>query len=582
MPEHSIRKMDPDMIMIALIEQLRATLLPREKAGLILLVFLSFLAALLELLGIGMIMPIIALFISPELFHQNAILIFIRNAAGDLPFRPFLLLLCASVILIFLVKNLLLYFITYYQILFSYSLTARIGIYLTKKYIGTHYEFSLKASTGSLAGKIHQSRNMADFINSIGMLCSESMLILLIVISIFILTPETAIFLTSAGIIFSVLIFLGIRRLLSNLSVIQLEKVSRLNSFIIFSMEALREIKLADRKQYFLNQNVILQEETVEPDRKLFTYSQIPRFIIEAGTVTAGMGIIIILLLMGVAPSSIALKVSFAGIALLRLMPSASRIHYYLARARGNFPLFQRISSELRDVLQEKQDETLPPIEFKKEIVFENISFSYDEKKVFSGLSFRIPKNSSMALKGPTGCGKSTFLDIAAGLLPPTSGRVLADGRDIRENIFSWRRKIGYVPQSVVLAETTVLENVALGVPKDQIDRERVRECLRIAQAETFVDALPDGIDSVIQERGKNLSGGQRQRIGIARALYPNPEILLFDEATSALDMETEAAFVSALENLNGKYTMLIAAHRLSTIERCDQIFDFKGGNSKP
>lgn len=565
----------PEKIMIELIEKLRATLLPREKVGLILLVFLSFLAALLELLGIGMIMPIIALFISPELFHQNAILIFIRDVTGDLPFRPFLLLLCSSVILIFIVKNILLFFITYYQILFSYDLTARIGIYLTKKYIGTHYEFSLKTSTGSLAGKIQQSRDMADFINSIGMLCSESMLILLILISIFILTPETALFLTSAGVIFSVLIFLGIRRLVNNLSIIQLEKVSRLNSFIIFAMEALREIKLAGREQYFLEQNVILQKETIEPYRKLFTYSQIPRFIIEGGTVAAGMGIIIILLLMGIAPASIALKVSFAGIALLRMMPSVSRIHYYLARARGNFPLFQKISTELRDVLQEKQDETLPPIDFQKEISFENISFSYDDKTVFSNLSFRIPKNTSLALKGPTGCGKSTFLDIAAGLLEPTNGKILADGRNIRENIFSWRRKIGYVPQSVVLAETTVLENVALGVPKDRIDRERVRECLRIAQAESFVNELPGGIDSVINERGKNLSGGQRQRIGIARALYPNPEILIFDEATSALDMETEAAFVSALENLNGKYTMLIAAHRLSTIERCDQIFDF-------
>ena len=561
--------------MKALIDKLRATLLPNEKAGLILLAFLSLTAAVLELLGIGMIMPIIALFISPDLFNQNAILIFVRDISGNLPFRPFLLLLCSAVILIFLVKNLLLFFITCYQIRFSYRLTARIGTYLLKKYIGTRYDYSLNTTTGELAGKIQQSRYIADFINSIGMLCSESILILLIVISIFILTPETALLLTSAGIVFSILIFLCIRRLVKNLSIVQMEKLSRLNSFIIFSMEALREIKLAGREPFFLDQCKILQDESTEPECRLFTYSQLPRFIIEAGTVAAGMGIIILLLLMGIAPSSIALKVSFAGIVLLRMMPSVSRIHYYLARARINFPLFMKISSELRDILQEKQDDSLPPISFQKDISFENISFAYDGKTIFSNLSFHVPKNTSLALKGPTGCGKSTFLDIAAGLLEPTSGRILADGRNIRENIFSWRRKIGYVPQSVVLAETSVLENVALGVPKDLIDRERVRECLRIAQAESFVNELPGGIDSVINERGKNLSGGQRQRIGIARALYPNPEILIFDEATSALDMETEAAFVSALENLSGKYTMLIAAHRLSTIERCDQIFDF-------
>ena len=467
--------------MKTLIDKLRATLLPNEKAGLILLAILSLIAALLELLGIGMIMPIIALFISPELFNQNSILIFVRNMAGNPPFRQFLLLLCSAVILIFLAKNILLFFITCYQIHFSYRMTARIGTYLLRKYIGTRYEYSLNTTTGDLAGKIHQSRNIADFINSIGMLCSESILILFIITSIFILTPETAMFLTSAGIVFSILIFLGIRRLVKNLSIVQMEKASRLNSFIIFSMEALREIKLAGREPFFLDKSETLQIESTEPERKLFTYSQMPRFIIETGTVTAGMGIIILLLLMGIAPSSIALKVSFTGIALLRMMPSVSRIHYYLARARINFPLFQKISLELRDVLQEEQNETLPPIDFQKEIVFENISFSYDDKTVFSNLTFRVPKNTSLALKGPTGCGKSTFLDIAAGLLEPTSGKILADGRDIRENIFSWRRKIGYVPQSVVLAETTVMENVALGVPKDRIDREKVWECLRIS-----------------------------------------------------------------------------------------------------
>jgi len=150
-----------------------------------------------------------------------------------------------------------------------------------------------------------------------------------------------------------------------------------------------------------------------------------------------------------------------------------------------------------------------------------------------------------------------------------------SDG-DIRENISSWREQIGYVPQTVVLMEASVLENVALGVPKKEIDRARVLECLKTAQAEDFVRHLSDGVDTILLERGKNLSGGQRQRIGIARALYPNPDLLILDEATSALDTETEAAFVSSLKSLNGKCTMLIAAHRLSTIRHCDQIYEFK------
>ena len=562
--------------MLNLVNRLRAILLPREKYTILFLTAAVCFSALLELCGIGLIMPVIALFITPELFEQNRILMIVKHAIGDLPFNQFLSVLCIGIILFFCFKNICLYLVTWFQVRFAYALTSRIGANLLVKYIGTNYEYSLSKATGELAARIQMCRNISDLIISLIMLFSECLVILLMLVSVFILAPATALGLTVICGIFSYLVYRLMQRLVRDLSLRNMKQSGLLNAYIIFTMEALREIKLAGRELFFREKCRGMEDLALEPERQLFLYSQIPRFIIEAAAVVLGMGTIVVLLQFQVSPASIALQVSFIGIVLLRMMPSVSRIHYYLTRVRAFLPLFHTIADDLNKIQLEKTpEENSPPIEFNREIRLDHLAFSYQEKSIFSGISLTIPKNTSLALVGQTGCGKTTMIDLLAGLLFPSEGKILVDGRDIRENIFSWRRIIGYVPQTITLMECSVAENVALGIPPEKINREKVWQCLRIAQAEKFVARLDNGIDTILAERGKNLSGGQRQRIGIARALYTEPAILIFDEATSALDTETEAAFVEALSALNGKFTMIIAAHRLSTIENCDQIFHF-------
>lgn len=568
--------------MLKLANRLRAVLLPREKYTVLLLTAAVCFSGLLELCGIGLIMPVIALFITPELFDQNQLLIFVKHVVGDLPFNRFLSVLCIGIILFFCFKNLCLYLITNFQVRFAFTLASRIGANLLVKYIGTRYDVSFTRTTGELAARIQMSRQISDLINSLIMLFSEGLVILLMVASVFILAPLTALSLIVICGIFSYLIYLLMRHLVKDLSVRGMRRSGILNSYIIFTMEALREIKLAGRELFFREKCREMEDQALEPEQKLFLYSQIPRFIIEAAAVVFGMGTILLLLQFQVSPASIALKVSFIGIVLLRMMPSVSRIHYYLTRVRSTLPLFETIADDLSRIqLEQIPEKYSSPIVFQKEIRLENVAFAYGNKRIFSGISLTIPRNTSLALVGQTGCGKTTMIDLLAGLLFPTEGKILADGRDIRENIFSWRKIIGYVPQTITLADCSIAENVALGVPPDEINREKVMKCLRIAQAEEFVSRLENGIDTVLAERGKNLSGGQRQRLGIARALYPDPAILIFDEATSALDTETEAAFVEALSALNGKFTMIIAAHRLSTIENCDQVFRFPAPREK-
>ena len=221
-----------------------------------------------------------------------------------------------------------------------------------------------------------------------------------------------------------------------------------------------------------------------------------------------------------------------------------------------------------------------PALHLEKEIQMKDIVFAYPDSdvKIFDGANMTIKKGQSVGLMGPSGAGKSTIVDILLGLLRVKSGEILCDGANIFSNYESWLAQIGYIPQSIYLVDETIRENIAFGIDLDQIDDDRIWEVMEEAQLADFVRSLPEGLDTKIGDRGVRLSGGQRQRIGIARALYHNPEILVFDEATSALDNETEAAVMEAINSFHGRKTMVIIAHRLNTIENCDVIYEVKDG----
>jgi len=217
---------------------------------------------------------------------------------------------------------------------------------------------------------------------------------------------------------------------------------------------------------------------------------------------------------------------------------------------------------------------------FLDQISIENLDFYYEQATypALQGISFRIPRGSSVALVGATGSGKSTLLDLLLGLLEPSSGRILADGRDIRENLSWWQGQIGYVPQQIFLLDDSIRANIAFGVPEAEIDEERLRQAIRAAQLDEFIKELPESDRTGLGERGIRISGGQRQRVGVARALYRNPAVLVFDEATSALDTLTEEALSQAIETLRGDHTVIVVAHRLSTVQKADRLFFFERG----
>jgi ABC-type multidrug transport system fused ATPase/permease subunit len=231
-------------------------------------------------------------------------------------------------------------------------------------------------------------------------------------------------------------------------------------------------------------------------------------------------------------------------------------------------------------VKSEGNEEKNQRISFEDELQVKDVIWKYPsgKKPVLNKLNIDIKKGQSVAFVGPSGAGKTTLADLILGLFKPQEGKITVDGFDIYENLWAWSKMVGYVPQSVFLTDDTIRNNIAFGIDEEMIDDERIWESLREAQLEDFVKNLPDGLDTFVGEGGMRISGGQRQRIAIARALYQNPMILVLDEATSALDNDTEAAVMDAIESLHGTKTLIIVAHRLSTIQNCDVIYEINNG----
>ncbi len=272
--------------------------------------------------------------------------------------------------------------------------------------------------------------------------------------------------------------------------------------------------------------------------------------------------------------------------AAVRVMPATNRINTYLSEIAYAQPcldyLYENLTENMKqDVngsvtgLTGEQEQEKEPLTLEDKIVLDHISFTYPntDKPIFTDAHMEVRKGQSVGIMGPSGAGKSTIVDILLGLLHVQAGAITCDGKNIFENYPSWLSKIGYIPQSIYLIDESIRDNIAFGIDADKIDDHRIWEVLEEAQLKSFVEELPEGLETTIGDRGVRISGGQRQRLGIARALYHNPEILVFDEATSALDGDTEAAVMEAVNSFHGKKTMVIIAHRLNTIEKCDIIY---------
>jgi len=551
----------------------------RERGYFILLLAMMAFGAFLEVAGIGMLVPVVAMVQDAEPFLKNPAIARIYEISGARDPRTFLIAACSVILGVFLVKNFYQIFSIWAQNRFLYDRLLRISRQMFQLYLERPYAVHNRYNSAQLI------RNIQIIPQAIGntlmpfmYLATDAMIILAVAALLFWKDPLTC---------FSALIGLGgvagatylvIRRRLATLGGQLTQGLTGMLQQVQQALGSSKETRVLCREDFFHDQFVHHFIPYNEASRKNSFFSQIPRYINETSAVT----FVLILLMLAIStdrgPEAF-LTLGLFTVAAIRLLPSLSRIGGALASIRFYTPSLNDIYQDL--LLSKDLSGTIQKCSHTKrrqlqhELRFENVCFFYEDAKgpALENVSFMIRPNESVAFVGSSGAGKTTAVDLLLGLYQPTSGRITVDGVDIYRDLKSWKKNIGYVPQQIYLSDASILENVAFGIENEFIYEEAVCRALRMAQLESFIATLPQGLNTQVGERGVRLSGGQRQRIGIARALYHDPDVLVLDEATAALDNETESAFMESIQTLSGKKTLILIAHRLTTVEKCDNIF---------
>lgn len=558
--------------MLEVIRNLRLLLTRKDKFRLAGVIVLLFISAMLEVAGLGLLLPVVAVFTKPELLEQNKFLAFFRQLFAGLNDHHFLMICCGAIILLYLVKGLWLFFTMRVYTGFVCKRLAEIACRLYSGFLDSRYRIFSEQGKVELNVRIQKVDAVATMVVLPFMqIVVDTLAIIFIALTLMATIPFVVL---GCGLIFgigSLLLILPVKHLGNQTGKELNWLMGKINKLAYYSLEDVKTIKISGTSGYFSRIFSRLRYKRGQCDSNFYLLGQIPRLVLELLAVISAVAMLLIMLGRGIPVGTVILSFSLLIAAMSRLLPAFSRIHYALNAIRIGAPMLREVVEALQ---WEKEDvgDTTEPLVFRDELKVENLTFGYpgSSRNILSGLNFTLKRNSSLAIVGPTGGGKSTLVDLLLGFYTPDGGKILVDGKNIYDHLGAWRKLVGFVPQFIVLADTTVAANVAVGVEEEKIDRARVREVLRIAQLEEFIDTLPQGLDTVIGDNGMRLSGGQRQRLGIARALYRDPEVIIFDEATSALDTETEEALINAVETLHGSKTLIMVAHRLSTVEKCD------------
>jgi len=485
-------------------------------------------------------------------------------------------------VLVYLIKAVFLVFLSWKQSRISAELSADLSRSLFLGYLEQPYTFHLQRNSAELLRNIQGEISQFSSVSQSFISLSIELSVVLGVSTLLIwVEPIGALVVTS----FLAISAIGFHQLTKN-KLLRWGKQRQfhsglLNQHLLQGLGGVKDVKLMGRENYFIEEYSSHNAANAKVQIKVTTLGLIPRVYLE---LLAVMGLAGLISLMMLQKKPLELLIPTIGVfvaAAFRLIPSANRIMYFVQQIRYSQPVIEVLYNEFHLIRNTKKTNIdSSKLYFNSIIKVENLNFNYINTKVnaLNNVSICINKGESVGFIGPSGSGKSTLADIILGLLTPNKGKISVDGQDIQKNLRSWQDIIGYVPQSIYLTDDTLKRNVAFGISNDKIDDLAVARAIKAAQLYDFVQSLPNKLETYVGERGIRLSGGQRQRIGIARALYHDPEILVLDEATSALDTATEHQVMNAITALQGSKTIIIVAHRLSTVERCERIYRLKQG----
>lgn len=552
-----------------------------RRAAIALLV-LMLIGMMLEAFSIGLVIPALALMTQSDIAAKYPVLSPLLNSLGN-PSRERLIIVGMLVLVaIYAVKALFLAFLAWRQAHFVYGFQANLSQRLFAGYLRQPYTFHLQRNSA------HLIRNTTIQVSSLiaviqqGLLLIAEVLVLLGISAMLLMVePLGAILVISTF----CLAGWGFNHLTRN-RILRWGEALQLHGglCIQYLQEGLggaKDIKLLGRENGFLAQYDLHNTGAAQAGQRQTALGALPRLWMELLAITGLAVLVIVMIWKGKPLDALLPTLGLFAAAAFRLMPSANRVLGAVQSLRFSLPIIDNLSSEFRmlnaTIIPSSGQQLLP---FKNALVLNQINFRYPstDAQALCGINLTIQRGASVGFIGGSGAGKSTLVDIILGLLTPVSGSVKVDGIDIQTNLRGWQDQIGYVPQSIFLTDDTLRRNIAFGIPADEIDDTAVWRAVQAAQLEQFVNDLPQGLDTLVGERGVRLSGGQRQRIGIARALYHDPAVLVLDEATSSLDTSTEHEVMEAVRALQGDKTLIIVAHRLSTVEHCNRLFRLEHG----
>lgn len=550
-----------------------------QKIRLIQLTVIIVIGAFFELLGVSAILPFINVVLEPDAIKTTSYLSFFYDLLGFHSVNDFMIFLGVCLIVVYIVKNIYVAMMYDAQYRFTYRNQCRISTKLLDSYLQENYLFHVEHNSAELLRNVNS--DVAVFFQVVlGMLQLITEISVCLVLVMFLLFMDVLI---TVGVsillgVFAIGFMKIFRTRLKDMGLKSRKYQAEMNKWMLQAMGGIKEIKVMNSEGFFSERYEKSYYLYAESQRKYSLLGILPRPVLEMFCVTGLLAVVVIRLLCGVELDNFVSTLSVFAIAAFRMLPSFNRITNNMNTVLFGRTAVDKIYFDLKQTekyVNEKREQKEDDIIFRKEILVNNLSFTYPKEKnpVLDKVNLRIPKNKSVAFIGPSGSGKTTLADLILGVLIPQSGKILVDGNDIQSKMNVWHQKLGYIPQSIYIMDDTLRHNVAFGVAEEYIDDVKVWKALEEAQLKEFVETLDKKLDTNIGEGGMRLSGGQRQRIGIARVLYNDPEVLILDEATSALDMETETAVMEAIDSFNGNKTLIIIAHRLSTVKNCDVIY---------
>lgn len=574
-----------------LIRKINYILSKQQKQYGILVFICTILSALMEMLGVSAIMPMVEGIVDTKALFAKWYLQPLINVFHIQNPKILLFIVCAGVIIIYVFKNLFFVFYAWLVKKYTYKINRELGTRVMESYMAQGYIFFVNNNSGRLLQGISGDVSAVNgILTSIINLLVKLLSVLIIGFFILIEQPFIAIFLLMLSGVCVLMIQFLVKNVTHKYGVLQREAAWNVNQARLEMIQGSKEILVTGRQEFFKRRFTESIREQNNCNIKLEMVQTTPLYIIETVSVIGLLLAVVIQIAMNGMSTDTMVGLSAIAVAAFRILPSTGAISGYLNSIRGAMPSFNasydtiRKINELEEInpqnIKKQKEEKSQNIRLHNELTIDHVYYRYPatEEYVLKDIQLKIKAKSSIGIIGSSGAGKTTLVDVLLGLLEPEKGHIRLDGRDITTLGNQWNQNIGYVPQSVYLIDEDIRANIAFGIPKEEIKDELVWRALEMAQLADFIREHPEGLNTTVGERGIKFSGGQRQRVAIARALYSNPEILVLDEATAALDNETESALMEAVDALLGQKTLIIVAHRLTTIKRCDYIYEVKDG----